>query len=40
MIELTQDFILILSIGTFILMKQTCQLVIKIAKKMEVKSDD
>lgn len=40
MIEITKDFILILSIGTFLLMMPTCRLVIKIAKKMGIKIDD
>lgn len=40
MTALTQDFILLLSAGTFILMMTTCRLVIKIAEKMRIKSDD
>ena len=40
MIEITKDFILILSIGTFLLMMPTSCLVIKIAKKMGIKIDD
>ena len=39
MMELEQDFILLLSAGTFILMMTTCRLVIKIAVKMGIKDD-
>lgn len=40
MTELTQDFIMLLSAGTFILMMTTCRLVIKIAEKMGIKDDE